>query len=319
MTTIQAVARTSTASDPGAPPALCKTNLGRDLDLASKIAVFVFLAIFARTAKQDSHSLARASTLGPERNGHLWYHDILHPEGGRRLAVNGNYLVLVVDELDVADFPLRWVWRISRTGPGSLTSRGYANIVAPDSPALASSLQSADAEVSSRVPAVDRVEDIAQANDVHDPSWDYPPRAAPGPGVYGLVYRLHPLDEDALDGYEGVPFAYDREILEAVWVEVPGSNSVPISSQNAKNTTSRIAFKELARGTEADSSGGAASFATGKMFEALVYVDRLRVTPSTPKGEYVHRMNSGIEEALTEWGLPAAYVDEVMRPYIPAP
>ena len=49
----------------------------------------------------------------------------------------------------------------------------------------------------------------------------------------------------------------------------------------------------------------------------LVYIDRKRVTDDKPKEEYVYRMNRGIDDAI-KMGVPKAYVEEVMRPFIPA-
>lgn len=36
--------------------------------------------------------------------------------------------------------------------------------------------------------------------------------------VYGMLYLLPTEDEDRLDGYEGVPWAYEKVYLEASWV-----------------------------------------------------------------------------------------------------
>ncbi len=47
----------------------------------------------------------------------------------------------------------------------------------------------------------------------------------------------------------------------------------------------------------------------------LVYIDRHRTTPSTPREEYIYRMNRGISDALDK-GVPSRYVEEVLRGYI---
>ncbi|KAI0449961.1 short-chain dehydrogenase/reductase [Xylaria acuta] len=62
-------------------PGLCKTDLGRKFSLGAKIAGFIFLAAFARSAEQGSRSLVSATALGPESHGRLWHHDILYPIG----------------------------------------------------------------------------------------------------------------------------------------------------------------------------------------------------------------------------------------------
>ncbi|KAH9906365.1 Butirosin biosynthesis, BtrG-like protein [Xylariomycetidae sp. FL2044] len=99
------------------------------------------------------------------------------------------------------------------------------------------------------------------------------------PGVYGVLYRLAPEDERTLDLCEGVPWAYERYMVQAELLE----NGKP---------------KEKV--------------------QVLAYVDFKRTNPATPKQEYVYRMNRGIEEAAREWKLPSTYIDEVMRPFIPA-
>lgn len=51
--------------------------------------------------------------------------------------------------------------------------------------------------------------------------------------------------------------------------------------------------------------------------DALVYVDRKRVMGNNPQEEYIHRMNMEIEDAVNGAGVPFAYVQKVMRPFIP--
>ncbi|KAH8783030.1 hypothetical protein F5883DRAFT_537731 [Diaporthe sp. PMI_573] len=109
-----------------------------------------------------------------------------------------------------------------------------------------------------------------------------------GGGVYGVLYRLaSPAEKERLDGYEGVPFAYEDLVLEVEQLSSSGSSG---SSTTSAAVTVR----------------------------ALVYVDRQRVVPAAPRAEYVVRMNNGIREAVANWGLPQIYVRDVMRRYIPA-
>ena len=49
----------------------------------------------------------------------------------------------------------------------------------------------------------------------------------------------------------------------------------------------------------------------------LVYIDRERVADDNPQKEYIHRMNMGIKDAVHKAGVPFAYVQKVMRPFIP--
>ncbi|KAI0454912.1 hypothetical protein F5B21DRAFT_224002 [Xylaria acuta] len=188
-----------------------------------------------------------------------------------------------------------WTWIINE--------RGYANIV-PNR-----------YEISSQTPDT---EDQVEANDGYDSSWDQPLKVVPGTGVYGLVYQLDPDDEERLDRYEGVGFAYEREMLDAVWADVSDSNAGQVSSiatgASLKTETTQPTGEIEKRPHEETTSR-----VPGENFQALVYIDFQRITPSDPKDEYVGRMNVGIQEASEQWGLPHAYVDEVIRPYIPAP
>lgn len=119
--------------------------------------------------------------------------------------------------------------------------------------------------------------------------------------------------------YEGVGYAYERRMLEVVWDAFSDSNT---SQGSLSLTTSSSLKTESTQPTgeaETQSQGKPTSQLQGETFQALVYVDFRRVTPSSPNDEYVGRMNVGIKEALEQWGLPRAYVDEVIRPYIPEP
>ncbi|KAI0861128.1 hypothetical protein F4860DRAFT_476930 [Xylaria cubensis] len=189
-----------------------------------------------------------------------------------------------------------WTWIINE--------RGYANIVQNE---YKSSLQTRDTE--------DRVE----ANEGHDSSWDQPWEIVSGPGVYGLVYRLHPNDQETLDRCEGVGYAYEREMLDVAWVDV--SNSGVEQGSSSVTTSAPVETQSIqpTEKTEKQSHEGITSVVPGETIQVLAYIDFQRITPSIPKDEYVGRMNLGIKEATEQWGLPRAYVDEVIRPYIPAP
>ncbi|MCJ1411492.1 hypothetical protein MMC19_005582 [Ptychographa xylographoides] len=100
--------------------------------------------------------------------------------------------------------------------------------------------------------------------------------------VYGLVYALEVSDESLLDGYEGVPWAYTKE-------------------------TVRIALWD---------GGTAVGEREGRLVDALVYVDRLRTKGGRIKDEYVLRMSRAVREAATK-GLPAQWMETVIRPFLP--
>ncbi|KAK0284924.1 hypothetical protein LTR35_000259 [Friedmanniomyces endolithicus] len=103
--------------------------------------------------------------------------------------------------------------------------------------------------------------------------------------VWGLVFSLQPSDVRKLDINEGVPFAYEKENLKVdFWQAHDGKPPNPDEKP--------------------------------KQVEMLVYINRRMTTPSKPKKEYIYRMNQGIKDALKE-GIPLAYVDAVMRKFIP--
>ncbi|KAK7744032.1 hypothetical protein SLS62_010332 [Diatrype stigma] len=116
----------------------------------------------------------------------------------------------------------------------------------------------------------------------HEPENTDTSASASDPGVYGVLYRLDPEDEETLDECEGVPFAYEKRYVEATKLE----------------------GKDLV---------------AGDTVQLLAYIDFQRVSPSSPKSEYVKRMNRGIQEAAKDWNLPETYITKVMRPFIPEP
>jgi hypothetical protein len=105
--------------------------------------------------------------------------------------------------------------------------------------------------------------------------------------VWGLVYSLQPADEKGLDGNEGVPNSYQKAYIECELWTIPDPESHPdISAPSIE--------KDL-----------------------LVYINHHLTHESAPKEEYIYRMNQGIRDALKE-GMPPAYVQQVMRRFIPA-
>lgn len=99
-----------------------------------------------------------------------------------------------------------------------------------------------------------------------------------------MVYILTEADEVKLDANEGVPWAYQKQLLEAeLWLE----------TDVGKGSLER----------------------PGKMELMLCYVDGKNIKDATPKEEYVHRVNMGIADASLK-GMPEAYVTQYMRPFI---
>ncbi|PON24828.1 hypothetical protein TGAM01_v206336 [Trichoderma gamsii] len=104
--------------------------------------------------------------------------------------------------------------------------------------------------------------------------------------VYGMLYLLPIEDEERLDRYEGVPWAYEKVYLEADWV----SHTEAVST-----------------------SGGTYVREELTPVKVLVYVDRKRVRDGKPKEEYVGRMERGIRDAVENWGMSEEYAQRVMR------
>ncbi|GKT46700.1 uncharacterized protein ColSpa_06881 [Colletotrichum spaethianum] len=164
-----------------------------------------------------------------------------------------------------------------------INSRGYANVVRKAPPPVA-----LDAGRSVSAP-----ENNASSTPLPGPT---------NPGVYGLLYTLPPADEATLDKCEGVPHAYQKQDL-LVKVVSSAASSDPSTAPSASwpSSDGGIHLQESANVT------------------ALVYVDNERTEPSSPRTEYIDRMNRGVDEATMLFNLPAEYVDRVIRPYIPAP
>ncbi|KAL9131983.1 MAG: hypothetical protein Q9217_000193 [Psora testacea] len=105
--------------------------------------------------------------------------------------------------------------------------------------------------------------------------------------VYGLVYTLTPVDEAALDRNEGVPDVYEKALMP-----------VNFWSSNSGSPVDILQRSELK--------------------DMLVYVDPHRRVESKPKEEYIYRMNEGVKDALAA-GVPAAYINNGIRQFIPQP
>lgn len=101
-------------------------------------------------------------------------------------------------------------------------------------------------------------------------------------GVYGLLYLLPPEDEARLDGFEGVPWAYDKFQVEVRWTTDGAGRAVGAEEAEVR---------------------------------ALVYVDVQRTVEAAPREEYVGRMERGIKDAVENWGLDEDWADRVMRVY----
>ncbi|KAI9465170.1 Butirosin biosynthesis, BtrG-like protein [Lactarius psammicola] len=103
-----------------------------------------------------------------------------------------------------------------------------------------------------------------------------------GDYVYGFIYEINSKDEQSLDNYEGVPYAYEKRIIPLELITC---------SDDGKTEKRTI--------------------------DALVYIDVARTSRDLPKTEYIHRINLGMKDALQK-GFSQSYVDKYVRPFIPA-
>lgn len=102
-----------------------------------------------------------------------------------------------------------------------------------------------------------------------------------GAGVFGLLYLLPPRDEDSLDVFEGVGYAYGKSKVDVTW-KLDGEK------------------KSIAGGS-------------GQVVRALVYTDEQRTAESAPLEEYIRRMETAIDDAVENWGLDRGYAAELRR------
>jgi NAD(P)-dependent dehydrogenase (short-subunit alcohol dehydrogenase family) len=57
-------------------PNLCRTNIGREFSIFSKLANHLFQSVFARTAEEGSRILVSGTTLDSSAMGQFWSHDV---------------------------------------------------------------------------------------------------------------------------------------------------------------------------------------------------------------------------------------------------
>jgi gamma-glutamylcyclotransferase len=106
--------------------------------------------------------------------------------------------------------------------------------------------------------------------------------------VFGLLYRLEPDDEAALDQYEGVPRAYQKfMVVVKAW-------TVGALQQWRTQTGSRPTM-----------------FPLPEDVQALVYASQIYRDPGNPTEEYIQRLQTGVDQAI-ELGLPRDWLTEVI-------
>jgi hypothetical protein len=160
-----------------------------------------------------------------------------------------------------------WRWIINR--------RGYANIVREGGEDEVDMIEEEDSE--EEVETEEKGKGIMEDNDDEERQ------------VYGLLYLLPTEDEERLDRYEDVPWAYEKIYLEADWV-----SRTEIVTEDGAQQGAHIE-EELTP------------------VKVLAYVDRRRIKEGKPKEEYVGRMERGIQDAVENWGMSGEYAERVMR------
>jgi hypothetical protein len=93
------------------------------------------------------------------------------------------------------------------------------------------------------------------------------------------MYDITETDERKLDGYEGVPNNYHKQYHA-------------VTFRGTKEKPAKTVMKDL------------------------IYVDVERKKESAPRTEYIYRMNMAIADAIEE-GVPEAYIEKHLRPFIP--
>ena len=132
------------------------------------------------------------------------------------------------------------------------------------------------------------------------------------PVVFGLVYTLPPADERLLDGYEGVPYAYTKEMLRMrVWSDA----ALQDGGERLKEAQFTAPDPETAAGGPETPTTKRPPVGPCEVKEVLAYVDRERTTSSEPRAEYVKRMQRGVVES-SEYGMPVDWMRATIGDFI---
>ena len=144
--------------------------------------------------------------------------------------------------------------------------------------------------------------------------------------VWGVLYEMTAEDGRTLDTYEGVDCSrpkaspnhpYDQ--LTRPYEQGDGEYNkwyapVTVTKWLDEDHRKKVhGFHNTITGAD-----GTVGFVGGDhaLQRVLVYVDEHHTKASTPKEEYIARMNRGIRESV-ELGIPKDWVDEIIRKYIP--
>ncbi|KIW19757.1 hypothetical protein PV08_00331 [Exophiala spinifera] len=207
-----------------------------------------------------------------------------------------------------------------------ICKRGYANVVALPEGGSQNVQQLPSAQEASLATAA-----VSPHNEDPSTSSSEPPEDSESV-VWGVLYNMHPTDEARLDLYEGhnearnptpVPntdkdtvhikshlqggWDYNKHYLPVTvtkWLRGPKEYGV------GQDSGSDSDFSPV------EESSSSPSSPSPSVVRALVYVDEFRTEPGKIVHEYIGRMNRAIQESVG-LGIPAAWVDKVMRKFIP--
>lgn len=210
-----------------------------------------------------------------------------------------------------------------------ICERGYANVVAVSDASTSSkaSITSSGNEVNGDVPQSSESTAWKRRDDSENVVW-------------GILYNMSPEDESTLDQYEGhdewrnsdpdpnpdvsdrmrKPFLqgdwdYNKLYLDVrvtKWLRDARGYGIDVGTSDADTANSKV----IVDAAIDNGSNAGNRTADGDVVRALVYTDEHRVSPGEINAEYIGRMNRGIDEA-TRLGLPTAWVEKVMRKWIP--
>lgn len=134
-----------------------------------------------------------------------------------------------------------------------------------------------------------------------------------GHKVYGFLYNLSPSDEIRLDRMEGVPYSYEKKMMDIVVVPTLSSSSSPSGQLDIGVVSHNYVMNE--RGRSGSGSGSGSEGGSTRVVRALVYINEEDVREGISKDEYTDRINCGIRDAV-RLGVPGEYIRELKR-FIP--
>lgn len=121
------------------------------------------------------------------------------------------------------------------------------------------------------------------------------------PYVFGLVYELTPEDEAHLDVDEGIPWAYQKKLVDIEMWPLDTLTSWRSLGCEPRDTTAKV-FLEGGKDSE---------LPLAEEMKVLAYVDRVRTWVGVPKAEYVDRIVIAVKEAEA-CGVPRDWLTTVV-------